>query len=224
MALTLLVLGLIVATVATPIVALKAVQLQATAQQRVVLYETRRTMVAMTKLTHRPFVVFGSSTVWQLRDHFGPHVAHGVKWLRSDQLLGTLRTHGTPVVPADAVVLYIGVNDLMFDDSSPQALADRIVAIMDLLVATATTVHYVPIIESPFQHLRGQLDRIRDVNGRVNAAVATRPRCSVVRLPDDLMALDFGIDLLHLNDHGLGKLRTAILAHLSSTSVGATIN
>ena len=91
-------------------------------------------------------------------------------------------------------------------------------AIMDLLEAATGTVHYVPIIESPFQHLRGQLDRIRDVNGRVDAAVATRPRCSVVCLPpDDLMALDFGIDLLHLNDNGLGKLRTAILAHLDST-------
>lgn len=153
-------------------------------------------------------LIIGSSTVRGLKGCTSFDLI-GVDWMKSSELENAL-AKARPTMHIKHTFVYIGVNDLIFDDT-PLQIADNIKRVCRLIAEFTDNVHYIPIISSPFQSLRRQEERIR----AINAEVARHYPSSMSKI--EFTLTDFKSDLLHLNRKGNTKLGRAIERYINAT-------
>ena len=151
-------------------------------------------------------LIIGSSTVRGLKGCTSFDLI-GVDWMKASELEDAL-VRVRPTMRIKHTFVYIGVNDLIFDDT-PLQIADHIKRVCRLIAEFSENVHYIPIIVSPFQVLRRQEERIKAINSEV---ARDYPSFSKIQFT----LTDFKNDLLHLNHRGNTKLRKAIERHLET--------
>ena len=154
-------------------------------------------------------LMIGSSTVRGLKGCTSFDLI-GVDWMKSNELEVAL-VKARPTMQIKHTFVYIGVNDLIFDET-PLQIAEHIKRVCRLIMEFSENVYYIPIIISPFQVLRRQEKRIATINAEV-----AREYPSLFKI--DFTLTDFKSDMLHLNRKGNTKLGLSIERYIEAIAV-----
>lgn len=164
---------------------------------------TARQVFAQRVATHNDVgsvVLLGSSTIADLGAVHGWSNL-GVDDLRADDMSDVL-SRSRYNVQAKHVILYVGVNDLLYSSQGARELVDSLKTIHGCI--HAESVHFVSILSSPLLRVVRGRDVIDAVNDEI---IQNTPMTSIhISLPNDC----FAWDMLHLNARGRARFIDAV--------------
>jgi lysophospholipase L1-like esterase len=174
-------------------------------------------LYALTTPRHeRKLLVIGDSNIASMScagDFAGWRVLNlGVPGLRAVEMLGYISARAKVLPRFDAAILWIGVNDLLFDQGSAADAARNVLAILNELATVSARVAVVSQALLPNGEDAGLTARINRDLVAMNATIAQdlRPGAATVIAPFTADAAvrweDFYSDGLHLNARGYGRV------------------
>ncbi len=158
-------------------------------------------------------IMIGSSTIAWMPSKFKntTFVNLGIPSLCTTHITNNI--HLLKDLTFNTVIVYIGVNDTIRNIGASE-IAKNIAKILSTI--NATTVLYIPIIESNYQHFLGS-ERIEYIS-QINANVfeQTRYNPNLVFVTPKFQTSDFRFDQLHLNKSGNAHMKKIIEQALST--------